>query len=591
MNKITKPIIKKIVDNDFNLKKMENEFLNEKNKNYIIQYPVVYIHAWKNSNNMYEVYVGESNNIFDRTREHYNDGKIYGNWQVHINNDKSELYIIGHEHFNKSLTLDIENKLIHYLTGVDNVSKVHNARSNPQNQYYTSNEFDIIFNKIWKELRFDNEMLFPLESKVVDSSIFKSSPLHKLTYDQKMLKELIIDKIAETLVTEKKRQLIFIEGEAGTGKTVLNSSTFYELCCMKDAIIKDNKNTIEKKLNFYLLVNHNEQLNVYNNIFNKLCLNDNEKLVYKPTSFINKFNKRDDVDVVFIDEAHLLLTQGKQSYTGKNQLQDIMEISKVTIVMYDPNQVLSTEQYWEYKILNKYINKAKKSNTYRKLFKQLRIHANDTVLNWIDDFTINRVIKKLPTNLGNYDIKAFDTPLLLEKEIKRKAKNSKYCLSRMVATYDWPYNNNKYNNGKFWEVTIDNWHKPWNYQIAKNYTTIKNKKIKNLSWAEQPQTIDEIGSIFTIQGFDLNYVGVIIGPSVKYRNNKLIFCPENSCNDKATRNRKLMNGEYRKFGEKLLNNELRVLMTRGVNGLYIYACDQELREHLKKCLGKKYIFK
>ena len=34
------------------------------------------------------------------------------------------------------------------------------------------------------------------------------------------------------------------------------------------------------------------------------------------------------------------------------------------------------------------------------------------------------------------------------------------------------------------------------------------KKIKLLSWPEQPQTINEIGSTFTIQGFDLNYVGV-----------------------------------------------------------------------------------
>ena len=50
-----------------------------------------------------------------------------------------------------------------------------------------------------------------------------------------------------------------------------------------------------------------------------------------------------------------------------------------------------------------------------------------------------------------------------------------------------------------------------------------------LAWAEQPQTIDEVGSTYTIQGFDLNYAGVILGPSVKYRNGEIIFDPTESC--------------------------------------------------------------
>lgn len=35
-----------------------------------------------------------------------------------------------------------------------------------------------------------------------------------------------------------------------------------------------------------------------------------------------------------------------------------------------------------------------------------------------------------------------------------------------------------------------------------------------------------------------------------------------------------------------MKHEVRILMTRGVNGLYIYAYDDELREHLKKCTYK-----
>jgi len=103
-----------------------------------------------------------------------------------------------------------------------------------------------------------------------------------------------------------------------------------------------------------------------------------------------------------------------------------------------------------------------------------------------------------------------------------------------------------------------------------------------LSWAEQSQTIDEVGSTFTVQGFDLNYAGVIIGPSVKYRNGKVVFDRQASRNKKATQRRSLKDGSKEYFSDTLLKNELNVLLTRGVNGLYIYAVDEELQKALLK---------
>ena len=69
---------------------------------------------------------------------------------------------------------------------------------------------------------------------------------------------------------------------------------------------------------------------------------------------------------------------------------------------------------------------------------------------------------------------------------------------------------------KYWEVMIDKWHKPWNRELEQELSNKEKRAIKNLAWAEQPQTIGEVGSTFTIQRFDLNYAGVILGPSVKY---------------------------------------------------------------------------
>lgn len=56
--------------------------------------------------------------------------------------------------------------------------------------------------------------------------------------------------------------------------------------------------------------------------------------------------------------------------------------------------------------------------------------------------------------------------------------------------------------------------------------------------------------------------------------------PEKSENKNAVRNRTLSNGEKAQVSDELLANELNVLLTRGVNGLFIYASDFCLRRAL-----------
>ena len=70
---ITKPIIRKIKDNETALAEFEKEIKTneaEDTKDIIMNFPTVYIHNWPETNK-YDVYVGESNNIFARTRQHY----------------------------------------------------------------------------------------------------------------------------------------------------------------------------------------------------------------------------------------------------------------------------------------------------------------------------------------------------------------------------------------------------------------------------------------------------------------------------------------------------------------------------------------
>lgn len=369
-------------------------------------------------------------------------------------------------------------------------------------------------------------------------------------------------------------QIIFISGEAGTGKTVLNSSLFYELCTFKKELGLDD-------MKCHLLVNHDQQLIVYKQIAEKLNLeNDNGDAVSKPTRFITNHSEENPVDVVLIDEAHLLWTQGKQAYRGKNQLLDIQKRAKVVVVMFDKNQILRTEQYWENELIESLEKQAKEKDNYIKMENQLRIRANDDTINWINRFTKEQVIDKIPRD-KHYEIRIFNSPQELQDGIKNKANKENKGLSRLVATFDWEYKDKKAPTERLLQyvVSIGDWKMPWNLQLP--VSSKEKRKNKGLAWAEQSQTINEVGSTFTIQGFDLNYAGVILGPSVKYKDGKIVFDPTCSKNQNATKARSLNDGSKRKFGETLIKNEVNVLMTRGVDGLYIYAQDPSLREALK----------
>lgn len=572
------PIIGKVNYNSFSVKAIKELDFSEKDEQLILDYPTVYIIDDKISDKKhnYNVYVGETTDINRRTKQHLNDDIRNGREDFKKLSDSSttEMYIIGHKYFNKSLTLDIENRLLHYLLSSESVKNVNNRRGNPQNDYYTSEIMDSVFSKIWRKLHSLNNVLFPIESVIRDSALFKASPFHKLTKEQKEAKSKIILQILSSLTQNLDGQLILLEGEAGSGKTVLMSSLLYDL-------FNSNEFPVSKdKMSIHLLVNHEQQLTVYQQMAKKLGLKNKNGIdvVMKPTSFINYQSKNNlKADVVIVDEAHLLLTQGKQSYRGKNHLKDLLANAKVVVAVFDENQILTTEQIWESADLAEMKLDAQCVISLRD---QMRINAQQSTIDWIRSLVDEQVIYPFRKD-DKYDFRVFDSPQEMYDAIKEKDQHQENGISRMLATYDWKFKQKgKPEDNQYWNVTIGDFSMPWNLQLPKDKAT------KNLSWAEQKQTIDEIGSTYTIQGFDLNYAAVIIGPSVKYRDGKIIFDPGASCNEKAIRNRTLADGTRMKFGETLLKNELNVLLTRGVNGLYLFAVDKELQKALKEALRK-----
>lgn len=568
------PMIKEYPYNNQGLKELEEGESREESK-IISRYPTVYVVNDKKKKKIYSVYVGETNNIAKRTAQHlHDDPKSREDWRELLESKTAKMYVIGHQHFNKSMTLDIENQLMLYLSSVENVKALYNRRSNDQDEYYPVNEVQDIFTQIWTQLHQKNSELFPAMDVLKDLAIFKASPFHKLTHEQLEAKNLIMERVNSSLDNDEEGQLIMVTGEAGAGKTVLLSNLFYDLVGYKK---------YGHPLNVHIMVNHDEQVKVYREISKKLGIDVN--LVGKPTSFINKGEK---ADVILVDEAHLLWTQGKQSYQGTNQLEDLRKLGKVVVIIFDQHQVLRSQQIVEAAQLQRMVGEALKSDNLIELKNQLRIDANESTIQWVRDLVDHQKVGKLQPD-SKYEIKVFDSPKDLENAIQIKNRSdldSHYAngISRLVATFDWTFSTgSKPSDGSLtWDVKIGDWRMPWNNQLKTKQK--RSVSYRNLSWAERSETINEVGSTYTIQGFDLNYAGVIIGPSVKYRDGMIVFVPKAHANKDANQKRTLQSGEKRSFAEKLIRNELNVLLTRGVHGLYVYAVDPELREALKKAM-------
>lgn len=285
LHDIDAPIIKKI---DYNLVVIESI----QPEKLILDYPTVYIIKDRDPSDKhnYTVYVGETADIIRRTKQHLKDDIKNGrdDFQKLSESITFEMYIIGHKFFNKSLTLDIENKFLHYLSSIDKISKVNNRRGNPQKDYYTSEAMESIFSKVWRKLNKENSNLFPAESVIRDSALFKASPFHKLTNEQISAKDMIITHIISILGQNLEGQLLLVEGEAGSGKTVLMSNLLYDLFYSDDLPIN------KEKLSIHLLVNHEQQLVVYKQLAKKLGFKNYNysDVINKPTSFINSQAKR-----------------------------------------------------------------------------------------------------------------------------------------------------------------------------------------------------------------------------------------------------------------------------------------------------------
>lgn len=273
------------------------------------------------------------------------------------------------------------------------------------------------------------------------------------------------------------------------------------------------------------------------------------------------------VDVVVIDEAHLLLSKPDHynNFYHENQLAEIIKRAKVVILVFDRYQVLRMKSLWTPERLSKITNQY--SHAEYQLKHQFRMTASDGLLEWMNRLTDGQVTPLPADARDHYDFRVYDDAEAMRQAIVQR--NREVGLSRILSTSGYP---STLDGGKHY-IQEGSFKMPWDQY---NYTSTP--------WAEIPETIDEVGSIYTCQGFDLNYAGIIIGPIISQASdsNQLRVHLDRYTDVESFKRRKDLTDpeEIKHLEKRMIMNALNVILKRGVRGTYLYAHDPRLRHTL-----------
>jgi DUF2075 family protein len=500
-----------------------------------LNWPVVYIQE-----DGREMYIGQTTNLFSRSQQHYE------------NPDRARLkriHVITDEEFNMSAAYDFESLLIQYVAG-DGHYKLQNGNGGLINHnYFEKEKYTAKLETVWPDLQQMGLVKHDIKS-IRNSDFFKFSPYKSLTEDQL----LVAGEIEKSLVTGSPVTHV-VNGSPGTGKSIL---ALYLLKHLRELPELKGKNIA-------LVVPMTGLRSTLQNVVRRVAGLGAESVIGPADVAKAKY------DVLIVDESHRLSRRinltNFPSYDGATkklglpqdatQLDWIVAASTQQVFFYDSRQ----------SVIPKDVRPAdfnRLQATQHHLVSQMRVAGGSDYLQFVDD-----LLDLAPTK--SFDKAVYDFQLfgdLAEMIATIKNKNSEHSLARVVAGYAWPWNTKK---GKAdYDIEIDGLKLVWN-STAKDWVNSKN-------------AINEVGCIHTIQGYDLNYTGVIIGPELSYdeTTNKLVV-DEKKYKDFNGKRSITEPDELRHY----IVNIYKTLLTRGIKGTYVFVADQALRAKLKNLVEEE----
>ena len=554
---------------DFEINKIEfnNNGLNSIQLQYFVadNWPIVYI---LNNEGVKQAYVGETTDT---------NSRMFSHLQSQSKKHLKEAHFISSKKFNKSATLDIESNLIKYLHADGKFKLLNGNLGLVNHSYYQRDEYySSLFREIWNSLISKGIANHSLEH-ISNSDLFKYSPYKTLSLDQRKNLMLIID----ALISDSKKS-IFVEGGAGTGKTII-AIFLFKLMLTSDEDF-NYKEFGEDELEFINKVKLLKQkypspkmgLVIAMSSFRKTIKNVfsnieglNHKMVIGPSDLA-----KTKYDIVFVDEAHRLRKRvNLTNYASfdntaralglipneTDELEWTQLQSLKALYFYDPKQSIKPSD-----VNPEEFNKIKRSSNSKtvQLYSQFRSKGGNGYVKFVDDLLDQKITDaKYKYSSKNYEVLLFDNFKDFVSELR--SKNTQHQLSRFVAGYGWQWISK--NDKSKYDIVIDGLRFQWNHD--------------NIEFILKDVNAEQIGCIHTTQGYDLNYVGLIFGPEI-------ILNPQTNQIEILQENYYDTNGQNTITDINVLKqyiiNIYKTIMLRGILGCYLYVSDENLRNYFKK---------
>lgn len=390
------------------------------------------------------------------------------------------------------------------------------------------------------------------------SNMLKGNREFIMIDDQKIVYETALLMARKSYKDGQKRVLI-VKGGPGTGKSVLAINLLVNLTNENMVCQYVTKNAAPRNVYASKLSGDLKKTRINNLFKGSGCFVESAE---------NEF------DVLLVDESHRLNAKsGVFKNQGENQIKEIIHAGKFSVFFIDESQRIDIYDIGSVDEIQKYVRQAGAECEILELESQFRCNGSDGYIAWIDDvLQIRETANKNGFDL-DYDIQIFDNPNdMKEKIFEINEKNNK---ARLLAGYCWNWIPEGKNKTDVYDITIPEYDFAMSWNLGNSST-----------WAIDPKSVNEIGCIHTSQGLEFDYVGVIIGEDLRYKNGRIITdFTKRAKTDNSLRGIKKMYNENPKkalkIADEIIKNTYRTLLTRGQKGCYIYCEDKSLAEYLK----------
>jgi hypothetical protein len=412
--------------------------------------------------------------------------------------------------------------------------------------------------------RFMNSPIRP-SKKLLDnvSRIVKNEVVFSLLNEQLVAKNLIWSKVRKSEKTDQK-SVIIVHGGPGTGKSVIAINLLAEAAQRGHKVFYGCKSKpfIEglKKL-----VGRNGEI-LFSNLYRFLPSKMNEN----------------HLDLLLIDEAHRIEKISNHRYTKAEDKTDIPQIdqliicSKTSVFFIDDKQNVRSQEIGSSELIREASLRLNCTLSEVTLNTQYRCMGSNDYLLWLESTlgytSDNRILMKNEI----FDFKIMNTPKEIYDIIKFK-EEEKPNSARMMAGFCWPWSKTLDENGEFVkDVVIGDFAMPW--ETHGDIVRPPKGYVQWYEWAYRPEGMKQIGCIYTAQGFEFDYAGVIIGDDLIYDKHSDLLKADISATQDPTLRKNKENFETH------VKNIYRTLLSRGMKGCYVYFTNKETEKFFKSRL-------